>query len=807
MRTTAARRQNEPISPASVQPDHGVSPLRGVDGNDPALERLASMLRRALDVPFVAVTIVRSDGERSAARAGELEFLGRFPDPLRNDQRCQTVFDEGRPLYVDNVQGETPFCAFAWVPVVAKGDCVVGVVSLFDTAPRRWYARDRALLEDVAALTAIEAQLRQDLRNEAATDINGLRQAGAALRESESRFRDIAENIREVFWLADESQRLIYVSPAYEEIWGRPRSGVFSSPNNFIEGVHPDDRDAARARLEHKAEGYDHEYRIVRPDGSVRWIHDRAFPVRDAQGRVTRVAGIAEDVTVRRTLQADLELQAQLLAAVQQAVVSTDLTGTVLTWNRFAESLYGWTADEAIGRDFVALVVPDDHALEAAAMFARLRAGETFAGERRIRRKSGEELWVSTSAAPIRNAAGRVTQIVGTATDITEKRRLEAEFRQAQKMEAVGRLAGGVAHDFNNLLTVIKAHSEFIAQEAPEGGQIREDIGEIAKAATRAAGLTRQLLAFSRRQMLEKRVVDPGTIVIELQKMLSRLIGEDIEMTVSPGTGVPIVYADPGQIEQAVMNLVVNARDAMPMGGTLRLETRTVVVEPGATARHDDAKPGTYAAIVVSDDGIGMTSEVRARIFEPFFTTKGKEQGTGLGLATVYGIAKQSGGFVDCTSAPGQGTTFTLCLPATTRVVEPTGTERAVAPLQRGNETILLVEDQIEVRTVTRRILANQGYQVLEAQNGAEALFVLTNHIGRIDLLLTDAVMPVMSGADLVRAVRSRLPDLPVVIISGYTDDEYSWQGTTDANATFLHKPFKAGRLLRAIRGALGGPV
>ena len=501
-----------------------------------------------------------------------------------------------------------------------------------------------------------------------------------ALRESEQRFRDIAENITEVFWLTNSSQEVIYVSPAYEEIWGRTCEACYANPSDFVDGIHEEDRPLMLSRLERKSAGFDIEYRVVRPDGSIRFIHDRAFPVRDDEGNVIRVAGIAED--------------------------------------------------------------------------------------------------------------------------ITERRHLEHQLRHAQKMVAVGRLAGGIAHDFNNLLTVIKGHAGFLSATLPPDGDSREDIDQISSAAERAAELTKQLLAFSMQQVLEKRAVDMNALLRDMEKMLVRLIGEDVVLTLSLQPNAVSVLADPSQVEQAVMNLVVNARDAMPKGGDLRLSTRSAVLTPEAARRYPGCRGGEYVVIEVKDGGAGIPPEVIARIFDPFFTTKDAGGGTGLGLATAYGIVQQMGGFIDVESTPGKGSTFTIFLPAAPPIVAVAETRAASLP-ERGHELILLVEDQDDVRTVVRRILVTRGYRVVEARNGMDALAVLQGLETKIDLVVTDAVMPQMGGVELVRELRARQPDLPVVMVSGYTDNELVNHGASDLGVPFLDKPFLAEDLLRVVRKAL----
>lgn len=618
--------------------------------------------------------------------------------------------------------------------------------------------------------------------------------------------RDAAESAQDVFWLIDEDNRLLYLSPSYEEVWGRSLKSAFESKLAFLEGVHPEDRARTAEHVARFPRTRDIEYRIVRPDGEIRWIHDRTFTARNPCGGAALLGGVAEDVTDRRKLGQDYRMQAQMLASVQQAMIATDLSGTIASWNRYAESLYGWTAAEAVGQNVAKLIFAEGDAGYPGRLLPDcLEPGTRVDRERQIRRKDGTIIWVSVSAAPVTDENGHVTHIVGTSVDITERLRLEQQFRQSQKMEAVGRLAGGVAHDFNNLLTVIKGHAEFLSRALPDEGESREDIDQISKAAERAAGLTRQLLAFSRQQMMEKQVLDPNALLLDLEKMLGRLIGEDIILNVSLQSGIPPVLADAGQVEQAVMNLVVNARDAMPEGGDLRITTRAVTVAAEDAAMYSEASAGDYVSIAVSDTGSGIPADMLAKIFEPFFTTKAAGHGTGLGLATVYGIAQQSGGFVGVTSSLRNGSTFTLYLPAVAHDGTADKAKRVTPVSTRAQKLILLVEDQDEVRAVARRILTNHGYRVIEAKNGVDALAVMQGIDPGVDLVLTDAVMPQMGGPDLIRALRVRQPDLPVVMASGYTDHELMSYGANELNVPFLHKPFRAEDLLKIVRSSLDG--
>jgi len=393
--------------------------------------------------------------------------------------------------------------------------------------------------------------------------------------------------------------------------------------------------------------------------------------------------------------------------------------------------------------------------------------------------------------------------IVIILNDVSERKRMEAQFLQAQKMEAIGQLAGGIAHDFNNLLTIIKGYSQLSLMELKEGGPLRENIEEINKASDRASDLTQQLLAFSRRQILEMKVLDLNALLPGVEMMLRRVIGEDIELVTRLAEDLERVKSDRGQIEQVIMNLAVNARDAMPDGGKLTIETANAELDEAYARAHVAVTPGRYVMLSVSDTGVGMTPEVRGKVFEPFFTTKEKVKGTGLGLSTVYGIVKQSGGNIWVYSEPGKGTTFKIYLPRADEPLEEVVERVAGGELHRGDETILVVEDNNEVREVAVRILSGQGYRVLEASQGLDAFLICTEHDGPIHLLLTDVVMPKMSGRELAETLMSIRPRIKVLYMSGYTDNAIVHHGVLETGMDFIQKPFAVDTLARKVREVL----
>jgi PAS domain S-box-containing protein len=490
---------------------------------------------------------------------------------------------------------------------------------------------------------------------------------------------------------------------------------------------------------------------------------------------------------------------AAIVESSEDAIIGWLLDGTVLSWNRGAERLYGYPAAEMIGKSGFVLV-PDDLQDEFRLIWEKIRQGESVASfETKGLRKDGKKIQLSLSISAIRNAAGRIVGASTIAREIGERKRLEQQLHQAQKMEAVGQLAGGVAHDFNNLLTIISGYSDILL-----GGQLDDHtkslLMEIRRAGEQAASLTRQLLAFSRKQVLEPKVLDLNSIVGNTEKMLRRLIGEDISLTSVLAPGLGKVKADAGQLEQVVMNLVVNARDAMPRGGKITIETANVDLDTGA---RPEVIAGSYAMLAVSDNGSGMDEETRARIFEPFFTTKGPGQGTGLGLATVYGIVKQSGGYIYVYSEPGRGATFKVYLPLIEDRVPSANASSAPKPTALGTETILLVEDEAAVREFSRYALQSFGYTVLEASNGKEAIRICEQHQGTIHLMVSDVVMPQMGGRQVAEFVIALRPGLKVLFLSGYTDDAVVRHGVLEAETAFLQKPFMPAALATKVREVL----
>lgn len=652
-------------------------------------------------------------------------------------------------------------------------------------------------------------------------DVTEKKQAIEALRDSDEKFHQLADNIADVFWIrSTDLNELIYVSPAYEQVWGRTVESLHAQPDKWMEFVLPEDRElvrAAFAALNDEQPRLNVDYRIVRPDGEIRWVRTRAFPVRDAAGKLFRYAGIVSDITeARKADEALRESEASNRAMLESALdclVAIDHEGTIIEFNPSAERTFGFTRDEAIGHEMAELIIPPGlRESHRRGLKRYLENGKGPAIGRRLElsavRKSGEEFPIELTIAHI--AGSMPPAFTGFIRDMTESKRTEAalklsedQLRQSQKMEAVGQLAGGIAHDFNNLLTAITGYSELSLSKMPADDPLRHNVSEIKEAGTRAAELTSQLLAFSRKQVLKPIVHNVNSSITNIEKMLRRIIKENIELRTILDPDVGNIKADPGQIEQVIMNLVVNARDAMPNGGRLTIETQNYIADDEYLALHIGATPGHFVKITFTDTGEGMDKQTQNQMFEPFFTTKDVGKGTGLGLSTVHGIVKQSGGDITVYSEVGHGTILNIYLP---RVEEDIQKHRWLGDSDddlSGSESILLVEDEEVVRNLVSEILTGYGYNVLEANSGKAALAICETGAESIQLVLSDVVMPKMSGPELKVKLAELYPEIKVLFMSGYTDGSISESGILDSSAAFIEKPFSPDSLARKVRDFL----
>jgi PAS domain S-box-containing protein len=635
-----------------------------------------------------------------------------------------------------------------------------------------------------------------------ARDITTRKHAEEALRDSEERFRTLVENAPVAIGIGRDGLS-IYANQKYLEMFGvESMSELVGRP--VAEDWVPECRGMIEGRAKLRALGQpvpsSFEATGLRRDG-------RSFPAHIEVATVNLPDGPASlafitDVSERKSAE---EERSRLLTAIEQAaegVVITDTDGIIQYVNPAFSAITGYSRNEALGQNPRILKSGEHDSAFYERMWRDLLAGRVWRGEIVNRRKDGTLYTERMSVTPIHNERGVITHFIAMKEDITAKIHLEAQFRAAQKMEAVGRLAAGVAHDFNNILTIINGYSEMLATLLPEESLGHEYAQEIKGAGNRATGLTRQLLAFTRQQVLAPRLLDLNALVTNIEKMLRRLIGEDIHLSMARAPDLWTIKADPGQIEQVIMNLAVNARDAMPRGGKLTLETSNVEVDEASAARHPPMVAGRFTMLAVTDTGCGMSAETQSHIFEPFFTTKEVGKGTGLGLATVYGIVKQSGGFIWVYSEVGIGTTFKIYLPPEDEALKVAEAKERTQ-WSGGTETIMVVEDDPNLRSLVRKFLEGSGYNVVEAHDGQEALLLGRQRHGPIHLLLTDLVMPGMGGRELGDILLELQPELKVLYMSGYTDDTVVRHGELDTSQSFLQKPFTSEALLRKVREIL----
>ncbi len=628
-----------------------------------------------------------------------------------------------------------------------------------------------------------------------------------ALRESEERYRLVAEHIQDAILLLDLEGRVVFANRRAAELTGYTEAESYNRPlSSFLtsEGAAEVVSRLEAVRTGHQVDAR-FETELVRRDGSRIWVEANGVSVVKG-GQVSGRLVVVRDITGRRLAEAALRETSQRLQAIVDAspvaISAIDKAGRVLVWSKAAARLLGWTDREILGRELP--TVPAQRRAEFEEAMERNRLGEATLYETQRLRKDGSLVDVIASAAPLLGPNGEVTGTMGMLVDITERKQLEEQLRQAVKMEGIGRLAGGVAHDFNNLLTVIGGRTYLLLSQMSADDAMRRDVELIQQTGERAAALTRQLLAFSRKQILQATVLNLNNVVSDTRSLLERLLGEDIEVVMDLEPALGMTTADHGQLEQVIVNLAVNARDAMSRGGRLMLETRNVTLDESYTRQHLEVQPGDYVSLAVSDSGTGMDEATRARIFEPFFTTKELGKGTGLGLATVYGIIKQSNGHVSVYSEPGYGTVFRIYLPRT-EGAEPAPVEARREATPSGSETVLLAEDDPNLRTLARDILDSQGYVVLESEDVEDAMRIAELYEGVVHLLVTDVVMPRMSGRGLADAIKRRRPDMKVLFMSGYTDDAIVHHGVLDPGTPFLQKPFTPGALARKVREVLDG--
>jgi PAS domain S-box-containing protein len=674
--------------------------------------------------------------------------------------------------------------------------------------------------ENVDRLTPVLVRRRR----EQATSGHGVR--SVTLRESDRRMRQMIEAATVGIWFAGAEGKTSFMNQRMAQILGlTAEEASHSLVTDFVDAEdlpgHPD-------RLEQRKKGisasYEHKFR--RKNGTLGCGRFESTPLFDAADLFEGVLTVMTDITEQaRACEAErgAELDRTVAAAALRAsearfsrlaesgivgIGVADISGRIHEANDAYLRLLGYSREEIVNVRWDDITPPEWWHSDELALEQLKAHGVATPWEKELFRKDGARIPVLIGVAMLEhpNCLIFIADLAGIKRTEQANVVLEAQLRQSQKMEAVGRLAGGVAHDFNNLLSVVLSYSEMAIADMKEGDPIRDDMEQIRRAGVRAADLTRQLLMFSRQQVIAPKVLDLNDVLTNMDNMLRRLVGEDVEVTFIPGASLGRVQADPGSIDQVVMNLAINARDAMPIGGKLTLETANVVLDEEYAGGHLGAIPGSYVMLSVTDTGAGMDKATQARIFEPFFTTKEKGKGTGLGLSTVFGIVQQSGGSIWVYSERGSGTTFKLYLPRVEAMAEEPRPQKAAATL-RGSETILLVEDEDQVRDVARGILRRHGYAVLETRSAGEALLLSERHVGPIHLLLTDVVMPQMSGPELAKRLAKTRPEVKVLCMSGYTDDAAVRHGVLDAAFAYLQKPLTVKGMTRKVREVLDAVV
>jgi two-component system cell cycle sensor histidine kinase/response regulator CckA len=598
---------------------------------------------------------------------------------------------------------------------------------------------------------------------------------------------------------------VLWLNHAAEQAFGWTAEEIVGKPYPVIPDSERASFEQLLARTRRGESFRDLEVLRQKRDGSLTSVIAYTAPLRDARGRLIGTMAMLADLAERKRLEETRQWFAAIVESSDDAIIGKTLDGIITTWNRGAERIYGYTAAEAVGRS-IKIVLPPDRATEMDEILSRVKArGHVDHFETVQVRKDGRRIDVSLTIFPVQDSAGRLLGASLIARDITARKHLEAQLRQAQKMEAVGRLAGGIAHDFNSLLAVILGDAELLLAHPALPQAVYTKMEEVKEAGQRAASLVRQLLAFARRQEQAPGPLDLNAALADMEGMLRRLAGESIEFSLALESGLGPVGVDSSDLLQVVLNLVANARDAMPAGGRLSIGTSNLILDEASARALPGLRPGPHVLLTVSDSGAGMDAETLAHMFEPFFTTKEPGRGTGIGLATVYGIVRRAGGAVSVWSEPGKGTTLRIHLPRVEAEAVASSSEPSASagPILRGSGTILIVEDSRLLRRVTREFLERAGYRVVLAASPAEAIQAARSHFGSIDLVLTDVVLPEMSGPELVRRLLAEHPSLRVLYMSGYADDVLAKAGLSRLSAPFIDKPFTGQALAEKVRQVL----
>src|SRR5712692_37941 len=636
-----------------------------------------------------------------------------------------------------------------------------------------------------------------------ALDVTEAKRAEAALQESKLRMEALIESAPVAIVAVDRDGKVSLWNPGAERVFGWKAGEVAGDPYPLIP---PGGAEDFRAFFDVVLQGGSFagvEVLRLRKDGSQVEVSVSAAPLRDASGEITGGMSVITDITARKQAEAEKRL---LITAIEQSaecIMITDPAGIIQFANPAFTATTGYSREEAIGQSTRLLKSGKHDPDFYRQLWETILKGQTWRGEVINRRKDGSHFFAELAITPVRDARGETTSFIAIHKDITERRGLEHQLYQSQKQEAIGQLAGGIAHDFNNVLGAILGMAELGLMDAPEGSKIRDRLQKIQHHGGRAVALIRQLLAFSRRQVLERRDINLNHAVNEILSLLGDTLGKDIELHTKLAENLSATRADTAQVEQVLMNLCVNARDAMPKGGQLFIETRDEVIDEDYCRIHPLAHPGRYVLLVVSDTGNGMEPGVAEHIFEPFFTTKAQGKGTGLGLATVYGIVKQHEGFINVYSEPGEGATFKIYFPMAASAEADVPPDQPQEEVRGGSETILVAEDHEGLRELVSESLQSLGYTVLVAADGEEAVQQFEEHIDEVDLLVLDVVMPRMRGPEAYNRIHARRPDIPAIFCTGYSPDSPVVNGALQGGTTVLQKPYTTTNLARGIRSFL----
>ncbi|HTD88307.1 MAG TPA: response regulator [Candidatus Binatia bacterium] len=751
------------------------------DSLEDILDRCVTAMAQYLKASLGTIWVV--DAEQGDMKLAASAGQSRPPDQAGKHPALGPqveILSSRKPLLINEIKSDPrlpekewikreDMAAYAGYPLVLE-ERVVGLMSMFSRVPL-----SESTLQEMASVA-----------NGIALCIDRKRSA-QALDASEFKYRSVVENIKDVIFHINDAGKFTFLNPAWTEMSGFKTKDALGTP--VMDYLHPDDRerhwDLFQQLIERKCSSCRHEMRFLARDGSFRWVEVYAQPM--YQSNVLGASGTIRDITDRKQAEAEIQKLAAFVRLNPEPVTELAGDGTLTYLNPAARAM----ADTLGLKDPAGILPPE------AASIAKecLRQGQSRLGEDLT--INGQRL--SWSLFPI--ITSQVVHCYGR--DITERMNLEAQLRHAQKLESIGQLAAGVAHDFNNILTIIQGHADRLLGQYDGDRQVTEPLRLVSAAAKRGSSLTRQLLMFSRKQVMQSRIIDLNAVLANLTRLLHRLLGDDVALESNFPDNIPPVDADVGMIDQIIMNLSVNARDAMPKGGRLMIGTSNVDIDDAYVQQHPDARPGRFVCLTVSDTGSGMDRATLARIFEPFFTTKEVGKGTGLGLATVYGIVKQHQGWIEVNSREGAGTTFKVYFPASDKPIEVTPEKGPETTIRGGSETILVVEDEPVLRELARLILKDYKYDVLEASTGHEAIEVFEKHKGRIDLLLTDMVMPEgMTGRELAETLRRQKPSLKVIYTSGYSSDVMG-QENAPRDIKFLQKPYPPLELAQVVRECL----